>query len=94
MNSASKEDLLSLLKNAYQHGVFGNFDLCEEICLDILNNFMNSKMNATEHKSSINIDFSSKTDWQTDFSNLLNSNSILEHWPNLVFTNTTTSTSL
>lgn len=89
MSNVKKEELYELLKSAYQHGVFGNIDLCDDICLELLNNFMNSKIESSKKIDSINIECSAKTDWHLNVNTLASTDFILEQWPNCVISSTT-----
>ena len=91
MANVKTEQVLSILKKAYCSGVYGNIDLCDTICIEILNDFIKSVISVTEDKKEIDIDLSSKNSWTTvsmagDYQNFIN----FDAWTNVIVPNGTT----
>jgi hypothetical protein len=77
--SITKEDVMSLLKQAYGAAVFSYLDLCEITCQEILNEFLCKKIQESDLKNvNLNLGFDSKTnsnnityDWGSNFFSVL-----------------------
>jgi hypothetical protein len=77
--NVTKEDIMSLLKQAYGSAVFGYLDLCEITCQEILNEFLCKKIQELDLKNvNLNLGCATKTnsnsltyDWSSNFFSVL-----------------------
>lgn len=91
MSKIKTEQILSSLKKAYCSGVFGNIDLCDSICMEILNDMLNSFLQSSNKQEEIELDLALKNSCTTmsiagEYQNFIN----FDAWTNVIVPNGTT----